>query len=569
MSAQPERLDYTRRTFATLTVDLLRYIAQYIPSIQSTARVNVGVRFLRLVAGAIDVLLRYLDLQFQERSLSRCKRLRNQIRNVEILNFKMNGPTGATGEAQFTQTNGGAGNIPQWTVITTAVTPARQYLTLDAAVAPGLGLAVILPIVQGSRIIDELLSEASDGQLSQLYVLLNSNPTKEYITIKVSGVNWIQVDDLLGYGPQDQVFEVAYDENMFGYVKFGDNENGLSPTLGDRITSTYVASLGTRGVADPAELSSLPTLIGYDVTNPDGTTGASNGDTVDSVGINAPKQFSTQWRAVSLEDFENLATRVNGVYSASAQRVSGFVMDLYIVPTGGGSPATSVINAVINYLTPRVQDATQLNVTGFALAYMLVNTQIKLKSRQYSKEDSENIIRTAVNEFLDYTNTKVGVAWAPSDFHALLEGLEDGNLIDLVDDTTFSRVPDIGANAVATGANLTISDIIINPEADYAEYTILRKDDDEFWVYKDNVLDTNSPGTLDTVFTTVGGEVTFAILRDVPLAIIPVGSAWSFKTSTSNGPVRIEGDELPQPFTGNEENFTMLLYYPDEWSLPA
>jgi hypothetical protein len=520
-----------------------------------------------LCSGVIDVLLRYLDLQFEERALSRAKRLRNQIRNVEVLNFKMDGPSGAMGIVRFTQTAGGASNIPQWTPVDTAVTPSRPYLTLEAAIAPGLGLTVDVPVVQGTRIIDELLAEASDGSLEQLYVLLNNSPIKDYIEIKINSLAWTRVDDIFDFGPNDQVYEIAYDENMFGYIRFGDNENGLSPALGDKIEATYVATLGSAGVVEANLLVSLSAVTGYDVTNPEGTAGGEDGDTVKSIATNAPKQFSTQWRGIALQDIENLATRVSGVYSASAVHVSGFVVDLFIVPTGGGSPSQTLLDAVYNYLSPlRIAWGTVLQVQGFVLAYMLVDTNIKLKSKQWSKESAEAIIRAAVNEFLNYTETKVGDAWAPSDFHALLEGLEGGNLVDVVDDTIFSRVPNVVANTQAAGSTLFFSAITINPACDYTDWTILRKSSTEFWVYAGSVLQANF-GTLDVEYTSDNGEITFILNKTNPPDTIPVGSAWTFSTSIANGPVEVADDELPQPFAGVEQYFIMTIFYPDEWTL--
>jgi hypothetical protein len=112
---------------------------------------------------------------------------------------------------------------------------------------------------------------------------------------------------------------------------------------------------------------------------------------------------------------------------------------------------------------------------------------------------------------------------------------------------------------------VVISEIIINSTCDYAEWTVLRKDDDEFWVYQDGVLDANGPGTLDTLYVSAGNEIQFALLRTNPGDTIPVGAVWTFNTSAAIGEVKLAADELAQPFTGNEENFTITLQYPDEW----
>jgi len=566
-STPPAHLDYTRRTFATLVDDVLRYIKRYIPSIQSTSRTNPGIRFLRLCSGVVDVLLRYLDLQFEERSIVRAKRLRNQIRNVDVLNYKLAGPVSATGEVSFFQTDGGATTIPKWTVIQTSVSPTIPYLTLEAASPPGLGASVTVAVIQGQLSTDELLAESADGSLYQSYVMLNSNPVKTYVDAYVNGVKWTRVDDLKEAGPYDQVFEVTYDENMFGSIQFGDNENGLAPELGSKITTTYVSTLGTAGVVDANSLNSSPSAVGYDVTNYQGTTGGSDGDSVDSIGTNAPIQFATHWNAVTLEDFAALATAIPDVYSAAADKPSGFLVNLYVVPVGGGSPSQTLLNEVTNYMTPRMLWETQLSVQGFDLAYMLVSSAIKLKSRQWPKLEADRIIREAVNELLNYTNTKVGVGWAPSDYHALLEGLEGGNLVDVVRDIIFSRVPTVTPNAEAVSGSVGMTEVLVNSSCGYNNWTVLRKDSDEYWVYKEGVLDAEGPGQLDVEYTTAGAEITFALVRTNPGDTIPVGAVWTFSTSAAIGEVKLAPDELPQPFVGVEENLTLTMYYPDEWAV--
>lgn len=560
-----ERLDYTRRTFSTLVVDALRYIQHYIPSIESTANSNPGIRFIRLCVGVVDVLLRYLDLTFEERSLSRCKQLRNQMRNSEILNYKFDGPAGASGIAQFTQT-GGVGDVPQWQALTTGVGTLIRYLTTQLGAAPGVGLTVDVPIVQGVRHVDEVLAEASDGSFSQVYILLNNFPVKSYVTIEVGGLSWTRVDDLMEYGAADEVFEVTYDDQMFGFVIFGDNENGESPALGDRITSTYVSTVGVSGEANAGTITVAPALGDYEVTNPSGTSGGSDGDTVDSIRRNAPQQFSTVWRAVTPEDFEALATSVADVYSARAEFISGYYMTVRIIPVGGGDPTAGLLTDVYDYILPRMMYGTQLTATGFDPATMLVTSSIKLKSRQWSKVDAEVLIRAAVEEFLNYTNAVVGSAWAPSDYHAHLEGLENGNLIEVVDTLVFSRVPRTVENPEAAGTDLELSAIQVNASCGYANWVIHRKSDTEFYLYKNDTLDPDS-GTVDVEYTSNGGEITFTLTQTTPPDLIPVGAAWSFSTSKANGPVKINGDEVAQPFGDNTLYFALTLYFPDEWFL--
>jgi len=500
------KLDYTRRDFAELARASLEYIKNYIPAIQDTTRSNPGIRFVRLLIGVVDVLLRYLDLAFNERSLSNARQLRSQILNVQILNHKLSGPTGAKGSVLFTQTAGGAAAIPQWQEVRTNVSPARSYLAVEGAAPPGLGSNVELPVVQGTRITLELLAQASDGSEFQTYYLLRRRPVKEYIQLFVNSIEWTRVDDLLEYGETDQVFEVDYDEDMFAIVGLGDSENGLTPELGDKIEASYVATDGSVAEVDANTLTVLSGLSGYTANNTYGTTGASDGDTAESIAKNAPIQFAALKRAVVTEDFAALSTQIAEVYSAKAFQEQAYTMTVRIVPTGGGEPSQNLLDTVYNHLQPRMMEGTVLTVAGFSSAHAWVICRVRLKSRNFSKIDANTAIVNATNELLDYTETEVGKAWSPSDFYALVEGLQNGELIDLVDASLFTRVPRVVQN---NDANLFITTMQILDDCDYANWAVYRKSFDEFYVYKDDSF--VGEGDVGTLWTSPGNEVAFTL----------------------------------------------------------
>jgi hypothetical protein len=511
------------------------------------------------MAGVVDVASSYIDLAFNERSLNNARQLRSQILNVQVLNFKLDGPVGSSGEVTFTQTAGGAPAIPQWQVVRTKVSPPVSFVTVQGAAAPGLGNSVTLPVVQGERTTNELLIQASTGQPDQSFILLRRRPVKEYVEVRVNSIAWTRVDDLLDYDGTVQVFEVNYDENMFGIIRFGDDENGKIPPLGDDIKATYVSTSGDGGDVSANSLTLTPGLSGYIATNTLATAGASDGDTVKSIAKMAPQQFNTIKRAVNPEDFEALATQVSGVYSAKANLISSYNATVFIVPTGGGSPSSLLITNVLNYLTPRMMMGTNLTVEGFELAYMWIVCRVRLKSRAYTKVQADNLIRPAVNEELEYDNVEVGSAWSPSDFYALLEGLENGDLVDVVDASVFSRYPRVVKNPSAI---LDITGFALGEGVGYADWRVTRKNNTQFFAYKDEVY--VGEGDVGTPFTSLDGSLTFTVgtLGDT----IAAGAEWTFSTSRKVGPVQIANDEFPQTFDGVESYFVMDFYYPDEWT---
>jgi len=209
---------------------------------------------------------------------------------------------------------------------------------------------------------------------------------------------------------------------------------------------------------------------------------------------------------VTDDDFSALATQVAEVYSAQSAFSQAYAITVRIVPVGGGAPAQALLNDVYSHLQPKMMKGTQLTVEGFELAYMWVRCNVRLRSRTSSKQDARAAIEAVANEFLDYTNTVVGQAWSPSDFYAIVEGLEDGTLIDLVDAELFTRVPRIVSN---DDANLLITEIEVLPDCGYREWSIYRKSTNEFYVYKDNSF--VGEGEVGVLWTSPGNEVAFKL----------------------------------------------------------
>lgn len=121
-------------------------------------------------------------------------------------------------------------------------------------------------------------------------------------------VPWQEVPDFYGSGPRDRHYVI---DHITGEIQFGNGSNGLIPPVGTgnlRMTH-YQTGGGTRGNKPPGTIVQLKTTVPYvdSVTNTEAATGGADAETLESLRDRAPRSLRHSGRAVTREDYEDLA----------------------------------------------------------------------------------------------------------------------------------------------------------------------------------------------------------------------------------------------------------------------
>jgi hypothetical protein len=121
-------------------------------------------------------------------------------------------------------------------------------------------------------------------------------------------VEWINVPDFYASGPLDPHYVL---DRMTGEVKFGDGIHGAIPVAGSsnlRLTR-YRTGGGTAGNKGYDTIIQLKTTVPYvrAVTNVEGASGGADAETLSNMLERAPRSLRHQSRAVTVEDYEDLA----------------------------------------------------------------------------------------------------------------------------------------------------------------------------------------------------------------------------------------------------------------------
>jgi hypothetical protein len=300
-----------------------------------------------IIAYSFSNLLFYLNKTSSESMFSESQIYENMNRIVKILNYKPLGPQGQNVPVRFSVNNLAKNNyiIPRYSYISIGSTnysfitdvsfskkteASQENITdIDDEYSLIQGTYEEYPIYRSAGIDNEKIFLSVDEKI----LIDNFNIdvyVKSYNT--TSWQKWTRVNDLFLHKSNDSVYEVRYNENKRYELIFGDNINGRKLQQGDQVAIYYLRidssaeSLGTGAIdgSSPVRYNSIQFsqilsdtgiqfgnyLNSFDISNiilsnafP--STDYSQEENVDNIRKNAPKNFRTQYRLVTLNDYES------------------------------------------------------------------------------------------------------------------------------------------------------------------------------------------------------------------------------------------------------------------------
>jgi Baseplate J-like protein len=259
-------------------------------------------------------------------------------------------------------------------------------------------------------------------------------------------VRWQEVPDFHGSGAGDRHYVIHH---LTGEVQFGNGLNGRIPPIGvGNIRMTHYqsggGSLGNRASGTIAELKTTLPYIDR-VANPEAAAGGADAETLDMLKERAPRMIRHGGRAVTLEDYEDLAMLASPAVARAkciplkqlskspqdTQNTPGEVSVL-IVPQSQDIkplPSLELLERVNTYLSIRALSTVNLAVVGPLYVKVGLDVEVSLTSLD-GTEAVKKSIHQALTQFLHpLTGGFEGRGWPfgrephKSDFYALLEAI--------------------------------------------------------------------------------------------------------------------------------------------------
>jgi hypothetical protein len=590
LTTQLERLSYTRRDLELIDAEVDRFITQFIPVIKNTGKANAGRLFLRVLEALVDKINYSQDMRFRQSVLRTVTELQSALDITELVRYVPAGVSSATADLTVNTLTSPApvGGIPisQYQVFATSVAPIKQFIALESAVLPAGATSLYpLPVVEGIRIVDQVIQASTTGAPNEEVTFPVSKTPHEFIEIKVDGTLFIIKDDLKDSEPEDRHCMLRDNEDKFTTIMFGDGTYGAKLSPGSVVAATYIQSQGEAGNTPKGFIS---TIVGglsalISATNTEQATGGFDGDIVEDVVRKAPLFASAarganepgadHYRASNDKDFEILAQKlVPGVFSALAEYGVGPLINLYIMPAGGGVASSYLLQTVKQKLTPRAVHGVTINAKSLLPSNILIKMDVSLQSNKVNKSLARRRVFETISAYtldnkvntdgaLYFKNLTIGRGFAFSDMDSLLEDIDNKKLIDFVNYSTFTRYPTPIATNLAT---TVLFDGEVEPQlvADYASWTIVATSTTQFTLFKNGFVD--SLGTVGVLHASNDGSIKFTLGQTTD-AFVPSVDVWSFKTSAYRNNMLLDPHEFME--LSKDSDLQISIYYPGELSI--
>lgn len=308
---------------------------------------------------------------------------------------------------------------------------------LIAALRPNVVAAEQLSTVR-----DEILGD-SDGEPDQRLTLRRGPVQRDSLALHVrrldeegDGERWTRVDDFLASGRMDNHFTL---NPTTGEVRFGDGLRGRIPPAGREILAVeYRYGGGARGNVLPGDGAVLGPAPGVDTVRAErGGVGGRDEQSLDELKERAPAVLRARNRAVSEQDFTELARQAGGVARARAialmhpdhpgVEVPGAITVLVVPDNDDNPPRPSgdLLRSVARYLHPFRLLTTELYVSEPRFRSVCVRAVVR--ADPYASPGAvERAALAALNDFLDPRQWPFGGDLYPTAFYDIL--LEVPNL---------------------------------------------------------------------------------------------------------------------------------------------
>ncbi|NVK41916.1 MAG: hypothetical protein HWE39_11790 [Oceanospirillaceae bacterium] len=251
------------------------------------------------------------------------------------------------------------------------------------------------------------------------------------IELRVDDRQWQQVYSLDDSGAEDHHFAVVLLENGNASLSFGDGTHGRRlPTGNNNVRVRYRRGAGLVGNLAPGSLvktvGSHPWIDGF--LQPLPASGGNDREDTATLRDNAPASTLTLGRAVSLVDFQHLATSQSSVWQARAFRPPadarpGETVRVVVLPAGGGELG-DLQQDLQSFLQQRAEPHVQVEVAPWQPLIFSVDASIAVDSGAFEPEIVVDAVRQALLDTFSLVRRRLGAPLFRSEVMAAIEGVE-------------------------------------------------------------------------------------------------------------------------------------------------
>lgn len=428
-------VSYTDRSYEQVVAALLAKYPSFLPEITDYTDGNDLIRMSKVWAGLMEQMHWYLDRNTGETYLALARLFPSMVRIARQFDYRVKGRKAAIVNLRFFITNPAPSDItiPAGTRVTTPL--GVQFRTLAQAVILTGETEAETEAAQRVLVTGDVIGVSSGlaDQELELSMFVEHNS----VTAVINGDTYT--------GQQTLVFSTATDTHFIGglaesgnyAIQFGDGISGVIPTPGFNVVADYFSTQGLAGNVGTGTISefvdAVPTPIGVTlfVTNDAAANGGADGESVAELRKRIPAFLRTLDRAVTFQDYQDIAEQVQGVAKANVSFTCGKTVDVYIAPTGGGLATDQLLQDVLDYFEPRRMVTTRVNVLPAGVIRVLLTMDVRVRAG-YNQAATGVAVKQALADFISVGFQDIGGEVQIGDIYEVAEGVEGVQYTKLV-----------------------------------------------------------------------------------------------------------------------------------------
>lgn len=441
-------IDYTNLGYDALRASMLALARERLPEWTDQSANDLGVLLIELFAYACDVTLYYQTRIAGNLFPATADEPDALIQLLRLIGYELRPPATATATLRlaFDAAEPTPITIPASSQFFVSV-PSGDQLIFETEREVVIQAGQLTPpdvrnlrysllpvsVVQGETVPNEAVG-TSDGSANQTYKLGRAPVVAGSIAVSVvepGGITrWSEVDTLAGSGPADRHFVVQRDPTGAATIVFGDGTNGLIPPPGTAlapvtIRATYRVGGGATGNVPANSLfrPSLPAI--REATNPQAAAGGAAAEEIDRARAFAPRLFRTQERAVTVEDYTDLALQVAGVGKARAVALNWNEVALFVAPAGQVSdPSELLTRDLLAFFEGRRMTTTAVRIFGPQPADIYIRASVQAQP-YFLQSDVQARVERAVSDYLSFDAVEFGQPIYLSKIYDVIQSLPE------------------------------------------------------------------------------------------------------------------------------------------------
>lgn len=285
------------------------------------------------------------------------------------------------------------------------------------------------------------------------------------IEVAVAGETWTQVSSLKDSGPSDAHYQVRIDQDNNADIQFGDGRHGRRlPSGGNNIRVGLRQGAGAAGNLAAGSLAKLakPHPLIDAVAQPIAASGGADREGNADLRDNAPATLLALDRAVSLEDYAQLARGHASVWQARAfRRPPGLGqrerLEVVVMAAGGGTLSEALKQDLRDYLMARGQPGVVISVSDYLRLGFRLAVTLRVRTSAFDSQTVKEAVLAALTAAFSEQVRQLGQALYRGDIYKVVDGVagvENSDCAILLDPPPPGAAP---ARAVATDGKLLVA----------------------------------------------------------------------------------------------------------------